>query len=257
MFDGRSPSSVSSAVFGVNFFCKFLGETEVGESFEVKSVVSYAGRFIPVRRKCKSVVSPEAIRQVIEAISKPTASLLQMRSAVLSVLGYAGFFRISDLRRLRREHVQVAEHCVVVDVVKSKTDQMGLGDRVYVGATGGPTCPVRLISRYFTMCQFKDYEYLFCNVDHKSNSRLSSVNKPISYSNARDCFRRIMCTTSSEVSNFTLHGLRHGDATAAARAGVPERVIKRQGRWKSDRCKNLYIATDSDEQATISSAIGL
>ena len=38
-----------------------------------------------------------------------------------------------------------------------------------------------------------------------------------------------------------LHSLRAGRATAAANAGVPDRLFKRHGRWKSESAKDGYI----------------
>ena len=37
------------------------------------------------------------------------------------------------------------------------------------------------------------------------------------------------------------HSFRAGGATAAARAGVPDRLFQRHGRWKSEASKNMYI----------------
>ena len=34
-----------------------------------------------------------------------------------------------------------------------------------------------------------------------------------------------------------MHSLRAGGATAAANAGVPDRLFKRHGRWKSESAK--------------------
>ena len=41
--------------------------------------------------------------------------------------------------------------------------------------------------------------------------------------------------------DYGLHSLRAGGASAAANAGVPDRLFKRHGRWKSDKAKDGYI----------------
>ncbi|KAL5497418.1 hypothetical protein EMCRGX_G013885 [Ephydatia muelleri] len=38
-----------------------------------------------------------------------------------------------------------------------------------------------------------------------------------------------------------MHSLRAGGATAAANAGVPDRLFKRHGRWKSESAKDGYV----------------
>ena len=40
---------------------------------------------------------------------------------------------------------------------------------------------------------------------------------------------------------FGLRSLRAGGASAAANAGVSDRLFKRHGRWKTDRAKDGYI----------------
>ena len=40
---------------------------------------------------------------------------------------------------------------------------------------------------------------------------------------------------------FGLHSLRSGGATVAANAGVPDRLFKRHGRWRSENAKDGYV----------------
>lgn len=40
---------------------------------------------------------------------------------------------------------------------------------------------------------------------------------------------------------FGLHSLRSGGATAAAAAGIDDRLFKKHGRWKSDKAKDGYV----------------
>ena len=42
-------------------------------------------------------------------------------------------------------------------------------------------------------------------------------------------------------NRFGLHSLRAGGASAAADSGIPDRLLKRHGRWLSDRAKDGYI----------------
>ena len=49
-----------------------------------------------------------------------------------------------------------------------------------------------------------------------------------------------------DTAQFGLHSLRAGGASAAANAGVPDRLFKRHGRWRSKAAKDGYIK-DSEE----------
>ena len=60
-----------------------------------------------------------------------------------------------------------------------------------------------------------------------------SVHKPLNYSCIRDYFKFTFRGLVADISPFDTHSLRAGGASAAANAGVPERLFQRHGRWKS------------------------
>ena len=59
------------------------------------------------------------------------------------------------------------------------------------------------------------------------------------------------------VDEYSLHSLRAGGATAAAGAGVPDRVFKRHGRWKSDNAKDGYVEDSLEKRLSVSQNLGL
>ena len=56
---------------------------------------------------------------------------------------------------------------------------------------------------------------------------------------------------------FGLHSLRSGGASAAANAGVPDRMIKRHGRWHSENAKDGYVKDSLEECLLVSQKLGL
>jgi len=63
----------------------------------------------------------------------------------------------------------------------------------------------------------------------------------MSYSRARELFREAIVRVGEDASQFGLHSLRSGGATAAAAAGVQERLIQRQGGWRSECAMKVYF----------------
>lgn len=57
--------------------------------------------------------------------------------------------------------------------------------------------------------------------------------------------------------NFGLHSLRSGGATAAANAGISDRLFKKHGRWKSENAKDGYIRENIVHQLSVSMNIGI
>ena len=56
---------------------------------------------------------------------------------------------------------------------------------------------------------------------------------------------------------YGLHSLRIGGATAAANNDLPDRVIKKHGRWKSENAKDIYCREDIQHQLSVTLNTGL
>ena len=54
---------------------------------------------------------------------------------------------------------------------------------------------------------------------------------------------------------FGLHSLRSGGASAAANAGVPDRLFKRHGRWCSESAKDGYIKDSVSALMSVSESL--
>ena len=64
----------------------------------------------------------------------------------------------------------------------------------------------------------------------RSSHTLVSLNKPIRYSSVRDYFKSTFKDIVSNIALFSAHSLRAGGASAAANAGVSDRLFQRHGR---------------------------
>ena len=54
-----------------------------------------------------------------------------------------------------------------------------------------------------------------------------------------------------------MHSLRSGGATAAANFGVPDRLFKKHGRWRSETAKDGYIKDSMKDRLSVSLNLGL
>ena len=56
---------------------------------------------------------------------------------------------------------------------------------------------------------------------------------------------------------FGMHSLRAGGATAAANAGVPDRLFKRHGRWWFESAKDGYVKDSVEKWLSVSKNLGI
>ena len=86
---------------------------------------------------------------------------------------------------------------------------------------------------------------------------LRNTTSSLSYTRMREILLHELEGIGLNKRNFGLHSLRSGGATAAASGGVPDRLFKRHGRWKSENAKDGYVKDDLSALLSVSTALGL
>ena len=98
---------------------------------------------------------------------------------------------------------------------------------------------------FCTLCKGKNGNYSLC-----AGSKLS-------YSKARELFTEKFKAIGLDSKLYGLHSLRTGGASAAANNDLPDRVIKKHGRWKSEKAKDTYCREDIQHQLLVTLNIGI
>ena len=79
----------------------------------------------------------------------------------------------------------------------------------------------------------------------------------ISYIRAREVVLDAFSQLGFPSRLFGLHSLRSDGATAAANAGINDRLFKRHGRWRSDKAKDGYVKDNLDLLLSVSKSLEL
>ncbi|XP_063442628.1 uncharacterized protein LOC134722924 [Mytilus trossulus] len=95
-----------------------------------------------------------------------------------------------------------------------------------------------------TVDRFANYIFRSMYLCKKSKSYKLRGLKPLSYTRVREIILSALESIGLDKSKFGLHSLRSGGATAAASAGIQDRLFKKHGRWASDKAKDGYIVFD-------------
>ena len=129
---------------------------------------------------------------------------------------------------------------VCIRIKQSKTDPFRQGVDVFLGSTGGVTCPVRAIIKYIGNRNPRPGP-LFIRTEGTPLTRgylVASVQQALSQ-------------TGLNVSQYNGHSFRIGAATTAAQNGLEDSIIQTLGRWRSDAYK-LYIKIPQAQLANVS-----
>ena len=96
----------------------------------------------------KEPISTDLIKKVIDKFVAKGASLKNLRIAALCTLGFAGFFRFSELSNMLCKHIVFLEDHIKIFVSHSKTDVYREGNFVYIAKTLSKYGPVSILLRY-------------------------------------------------------------------------------------------------------------
>ena len=133
---------------------------------------------------------------------------------------------------------------MVIQVQKSKNDQLRRGNEVVISELSSSACPVSLLKRYLDKFHIPPNlrDLIFNPISKgKGSCKLVSPHKPISYSCIRDGFRRDLKSIGVDPSKFGLHSLRSDGASSTANNGINDRIFQRHGCWKSAEAKTFML----------------
>jgi len=197
--------------------------------------------------------APAVTREIRAMVATLPPTLRGRRDRALLLLGFAGAFRRSELVSLDVGDVTPTDDGLIVHLRRSKTDQEGAGRQVGIPFGSRPdTCPVRAVRAWLAASGVGEGP-LFRGVDphgHLSRERLSDKTVARVVKNAAKA-------AGLDPTQYAGHSLRAGLATAAAQAGVAERVIMAQTGHKSLPMVRKYIREGSLFTQNAAAEVGL
>lgn len=240
----------------------------------IAQTLQAAKRLALVPKKTKTPLSLDQMQDLLDTVRSDREGrdwqLRNTRDWLFYLAAFLGFFRGSELCSLRWGDLSFEWEgpqgrfeektptpragrvlAVTVHIRQSKTDPGAEGQLVRLAANPERPewCPV----------------FLFCKLWNRLGSPgpettvfASLVDgKPLATDTMRSRFKKRMEQLLPEpglVEQYSLHSLRRGGATAAMAAGVPYRLVKRQGRWRSDVAQ-LYMWASDDELLQVSAKL--
>ena len=92
------------------------------------------------------------LKALVESkITDKSPSISDRRSVALCLIGYAGFFRFSELSQINACDVKFFPSYVSIFLESSKTDQFRDGAWIVMARSDLPTCPVRALEEYISL----------------------------------------------------------------------------------------------------------
>lgn len=177
-----------------------------------------------------------ALKQDIQAMVKGMTGVKGMRDRALLLTGFAGAFRRSELVALQITDLQFVNEGVLIQIRRSKTDQLGLGRSIAIPYAKSRLCPVRALLTWLKVAAITE-GYLFRRVDRHCNILAAGITGQ----SVAMIVKERASVAGLDAAQYSGHSLRAGLATSAAKAGVSGWKIRQQTGHKSDAMLSRYI----------------
>ena len=254
----KSKAAVEEAVNAISWIQQLANDQPVSAAPIVKATLSGLQRILAKPKTRKEPITATMLTRMVGSLgSEPKLSDIRLMAS--SLLAYAAFLRYDEVSKLRCCDVQLGPTSMAIHISSSKTDQFRQGDEVLVSRTSSPTCPVAMMERYMQAAKISPSSKLrlFRGITVTKKGEQLRASGSLSYSTMRELLLKKLTQLGYDKSKFSLHSLRAGGASAAANAGVPDRLFKRQGRWRSESAKDGYVKDSEEALLLVSKSLDL
>jgi len=180
-------------------------------------------------------------------------TLVGARDRAILLLGFAGAMRRSDIVNLDFQDLALAPEGLVVSIKKGKTDQARKGRKIGIPyGTNESTCPVRAVIHWLELTGIVDGP-LFRGITKHGALRTERLSNQV----VAIIVKQYLKVLGESATRFSAHSLRAGFITAAAVAGVPDRIIQDQSGHKSIMTLRRYIRDACIFRTNAASKVGL
>ena len=251
----QSKAAVEEAVHALSWLHEVAGLEPVGSVPIVQATLNGLRRVLAKPKTRKEPITADMLKAMVESVGSDP-SLTEVRLLAMCLIAFAGFLRCDELIKLKCSDININAESMVINIASSKTDQYREGSSLIVARTRTETCPVSMLEKYFAMGGLcvTSHARVFRGITKTKTGEKLRKGGGLSYSRAREILLEKIRGMGWDPSQF---GLRAGGATAAANAGVPDRLFKRHGRWRSETAKDGYIKDSAEKRLEVSKHLGL
>ncbi len=252
----RRPATLTRRLAAISVAHQMAGYPSPAGAQLVRDRLAGIRRSVGVaQRQATPAMTPE-IRRMVRALPD---SLHGRRDRLVILLGFAAALRRSELAALDVEDVRWVPEGMEVTIRRSKTDQEAEGVVVAVPyGSHRETCPVRACGDWLDATGLVEGPLIrgiardrFLPIEHRLMRRLSpeGINRIVTKSARR--------AGLDPNGVWTGHSLRAGLATAASKAGVPDRAIMATTRHKSRASLDRYVRAGKRWDQVAAASVGL
>lgn len=231
---GRKPATLELDLVAISIAHKTAGLASPREDPSVRATLAGLRRRHGTKQTQKAPLLRDDLTRICAELPD---SLRGKRDKALLLLGWASACRREELVALTRADVAFVPRGLTVQLVRSKTDQEGAGQKKAIFKARNPDlCPVQALSDWLAASRLKRGP-LFRELNRHGQVGEAAL----SGQSVALIIKRAVEAAGLKSEDYSGHSLRAGLATQAAIDGKSERAIMRQTGHKSPTMARRYI----------------
>ena len=254
---------IEKAYYGVKYFHTTLSLTDPTSSPLTQEMYEVAKRICKNQKKRKEPFTKDDLEKIYTHLTTPPPPSFQnYRTWTMINLSFVGFLRYDDMSTIRFGDIQFFPTFMKIFLESSKTDVYREGKWVQIAASASHLCPVTTLQQYLKMANItadgQRDQFIFRAITKtKTSAKLRKANRPLSYTRVRELLLQTCKSIGLSAKEYGTHSMRSGGASMVANAGLPDRLFKRHGRWKSDKAKDMYVKDNIDRLLSVTKSMCL
>ncbi len=180
----------------------------------------------------------------------------QLRDKVVILLGFTGAFRRGELAALNIEDLFFDEEGILIDVLRSKTDQLGAGQTKAIFYASHPMlCPVRTLKRYLARTTEKQVDN---NAHPNAGPLLLRMRKNDRFGRQRLTDQSVNLIVAKHFGRkYSAHTLRASFVTISKKNGASNSEIMAQTFHKTEQMIRRYTRFEDARSHNAGTKLGL
>ena len=211
-------SPIQSVVYSIKWGHSLAGIVECPTGHPlVKSSLEGARRKLARPVQPKEPLSVDTVLRIAEYYIS-SSSLAVIRFLFVLLVGFAGFFRMDEIRNLTVKDVSIFNEYMSVFIPKRKNDQYREGHTSFLARSHKATCPVsiteRLLKLFPSTCESSSP--LVRRIVKTKSRECFHASRGVSYSTLRDEFKKFVKPFVGDIALYGTHSIKCGAASNPA-----------------------------------------
>ena len=251
-------SSIESAVYAIKWGHAMAGTEACPVSHPlVKFALEGAKRRLARPVQPKEPLSVSTV-QAIATHFASSASLSDLRFLFILLVGFAGFFRIDEIRNIALRDVSIHSDHMSVNVPHRKNDQYREGHTAFLARTGKVTGPVAVTERLIKLLPQSSSAFPFVLRIVKAKSKeYFHRSLGVSVSTLREEFKKHIKPFVSNISKYGTHSMKSGAPSNPASRKIAGDLLDIHAGWWCESTKHRDIKHGLSERLAVSKELSI